>query len=69
MPVSAAKSFVDLSAAIWRKSSYSGSASDDGCVEVAFAGPAVAVRDSKAPGSGALVLPAPAWARFVAGMR
>jgi hypothetical protein len=33
--------------ATWRKSSRSGSGSGNNCVEVAFAGPAVAVRDSK----------------------
>lgn len=53
---------MDLSNAQWRKSSYSsGSGSNGDCVEVALASPAVAVRDSKAPAAGALILPADAW--------
>ena len=59
----------DLSAAVWRKSSYS---NQDGgnCVEVAdsFTG-VVPVRDSKDPDGPALVFPAAAWAAFVAGVR
>lgn len=59
----------DLSAAAWRKSSYSNQDGGD-CVEVAggFAG-VVPVRDSKDPGGPALVFPAAAWAAFVAGVR
>lgn len=59
----------DLSAAVWRKSSYSNQDGGD-CVEVAggFAG-VVPVRDSKDPGGPALVFPAAAWAAFVAGVR
>ncbi|TDC74623.1 DUF397 domain-containing protein [Streptomyces hainanensis] len=55
----------DLSRAAWRKSSYS-DGGDDNCVEVAdgFTG-VVPVRDSKNPGP-ALVVPADAWAAFVA---
>jgi hypothetical protein len=34
---------------IWRKSSRSGSGDNDACVEVAFSGPRVAIRDSKNP--------------------
>jgi hypothetical protein len=37
----------DLATARWRKSSYSDASNT--CVEVAFAGPAVALRDSKNP--------------------
>ncbi|GAA1976127.1 DUF397 domain-containing protein [Amycolatopsis minnesotensis] len=47
----------------WRKSSYSNSSAN--CVEVAFVAAAVGVRDSKAPTSPALVLPALAWQGFV----
>lgn len=50
----------------WRKSSYSGGASNDDCVEVAFTGEAVATRDSKAPAAGALVVPPAAWTSFLA---
>jgi hypothetical protein len=57
---------VDSSELVWRKSSYSGATgTNDACVEVAFAGPAVAVRDSKKPGAGVLVVPAPAFASLV----
>ncbi|WP_158887068.1 DUF397 domain-containing protein [Amycolatopsis anabasis] len=56
----------DLTTAVWRKSSRSSAISDqDECVEVAFVEPAVAVRDSKRPEGGALVLPAAAWRHFV----
>ncbi|MEU4444186.1 DUF397 domain-containing protein [Actinosynnema sp. NPDC050801] len=50
---------------VWRKSGRSGGGSGGNCVEVAFAGPAVGVRDSKKPDAGALVFPASAWQRFV----
>jgi hypothetical protein len=50
-------STVDLAGARWRKSSFSGGEAGSECVEVAFAGPAAALRDSKNPGGPALVLP------------
>jgi hypothetical protein len=55
-----------MSAAIWRKSSYS-SNSNDACVEVAtnLPGTVVPVRDSKAPDGPALTFPASAWTSFV----
>ncbi|MFI2030869.1 DUF397 domain-containing protein [Streptomyces buecherae] len=59
----------DLSAAMWRKSSYSG---DNGgnCVEVAPGFPGVVpVRDSKDPDGPALAFDASAWAAFVAGVK
>ncbi|WEV27600.1 DUF397 domain-containing protein [Streptomyces sp. 71268] len=59
----------DLSAAMWRKSSYSG---DNGgnCVEVAPGFPGVVpVRDSKDPGGPALAFDASAWSAFVAGVK
>ncbi|TMR40738.1 DUF397 domain-containing protein [Actinomadura geliboluensis] len=40
----------------WRKSSYSGSANDDVCVELGRLAPGVGVRDSKNPGGGHLTL-------------
>lgn len=56
---------VELSAATWRKSSYS-NADGGNCVEVADGFPGVLpVRDSKCPEGPALVVPAPAWADFV----
>jgi hypothetical protein len=59
----------DLSAAVWRKSSYSNG--DGGtCVEVADGSPGVVpVRDSKDPHGPALVFPAAAWAAFIAGVK
>ncbi|MET7601853.1 DUF397 domain-containing protein [Streptomyces avermitilis] len=56
---------LDLSTAVWRKSSYSdGGASN--CVEVADDYPGlVPVRDSKAPQGPALVFGAEPWAAFV----
>ncbi|MEC3981129.1 DUF397 domain-containing protein [Amycolatopsis sp. H20-H5] len=60
-------STVDLASARWRKSSHSGGDGHDGnCVEVAQTPGAVAIRDSKSPASGALVIPAPAWRQLVA---
>ena|GEM_PF-1883945 len=56
---------VDLSTAVWRKSSRSGNAgSGDNCVELAHVDTAVALRDSKAPTDGALVLDAHTWSGF-----
>ncbi|MFF3514731.1 DUF397 domain-containing protein [Streptomyces sp. NPDC002573] len=60
---------IDLSAATWRKSSYSNS--DGGqCVEVAQNLPSVVpVRDSKVPARGTLVFGAAAWVAFVEAVR
>ncbi|WP_406312697.1 DUF397 domain-containing protein [Streptosporangium sp. NBC_01639] len=60
---------MDLSAAIWRKSSRS---SDNGgqCIEVASNLPgAVAVRDSKNPDGPALLFTPAEWRSFVGGIR
>jgi hypothetical protein len=56
---------IDLSAASWRKSSYSNSDGGE-CVEVSddFAA-AVPVRDSKVPHGPVLVFPAGGWISFV----
>lgn len=61
----------DLSNARWRKSSYSGGDGGEACVEVADGIPgAVPVRDSKlASDSPVLLIPAPAWDRFVTSLR
>ncbi|MEW1718431.1 DUF397 domain-containing protein [Streptomyces sp. NPDC093109] len=58
-----------LSAAVWRKSSYSNGQSGD-CVEVADGFPGdVPVRDSKAPAGPALLFPATAWAAFLRNLK
>jgi Domain of unknown function (DUF397) len=58
-----------ITAAIWRKSSYS-SGNGGQCVEVASNLPGVvAVRDSKDPDGPALVLPPQAFAAFTAAIR
>jgi hypothetical protein len=58
-------STVDFFSLTWHKSSRSGTGSSGACVEVAFAGPAVAVRDSKSPGVGVLAFPAVSWRSFL----
>ncbi|MFF4057450.1 DUF397 domain-containing protein [Streptomyces sp. NPDC001668] len=56
---------IDLSDALWRKSSYSNGDGGD-CVEVADNIPGlVPVHDSKVPDGPALLLTAGAWAPFV----
>ena len=60
---------MDLSTAIWRKSTRS---SDNGglCVEVATNLPGVvAIRDSKNPHAPALIIPKQAWADFLTRVR
>jgi len=61
---------VDLSGAVWRKSSFSGSdANGSGCVEVAFlADGQVAVRDTKDRSLPAHLFTAVEWTAFVAGV-
>ncbi|HEV2781957.1 MAG TPA: DUF397 domain-containing protein [Actinophytocola sp.] len=58
-------STVDISRLVWRKSRRSGQGNESNCVEVAFAGVAVAVRDSKSPKAGALAFPSASWHRFL----
>ena len=57
-----------MTGAKWRTSSYSG---DNGgnCVEVAAIAKAIAVRDSKDPNGGQLVLSPQRWHRFTAEVR
>ncbi|MFD0687748.1 DUF397 domain-containing protein [Actinomadura fibrosa] len=58
----------ELTGAVWRKSSHSGSG--DQCVEVAsLSGDLHAVRDSKDPGGPALVLTPAAWRTFLTSIR
>jgi Domain of unknown function (DUF397) len=60
---------MELSGAVWRKSSYSGG-NGGGCVEVARNLPGlVAVRDSKDRGGPALSFTLAGWAAFTAGVR
>jgi hypothetical protein len=58
---------INLSHAVWRKSSRSGS--DDNCVEVAGLPGVVAVRDSKNPDGGELLFPPDAFARALAAVK
>ncbi|MFF8607860.1 DUF397 domain-containing protein [Streptomyces sp. NPDC015346] len=59
------RSQIDLSAATWRRSSYSNTSGGD-CLEVADGHPdLVPVRDSKRPHGPVLLLPAAAWTPFV----
>jgi Domain of unknown function (DUF397) len=59
---------VDLSGARWLTSSRSGMACDN-CVEVAFVGDAIAVRDSKNPDGPTLIFTAAEWDAFVGGAK
>jgi hypothetical protein len=64
-----AKGFrLDLSGAQWFKSTRSGPNSDN-CVEVAFVGEAIAVRDSKNPHGPALIFTPAEWDAFVGGAK
>ncbi|WP_370412695.1 DUF397 domain-containing protein [Streptomyces fradiae] len=59
----------DFASAAWRKSSYSNGSGGD-CVEVLDNVPGVVpVRDSKNPTGPALVVPAAAWAAFIADVK
>ncbi|GHC58673.1 DUF397 domain-containing protein [Streptomyces cinnamoneus] len=59
----------DLSAAVWRKSTYSDGQED--CLEVADNIPTglIPVRDSKNPAGPALLIEAGAWSAFVASLK
>lgn len=60
----------DLSAATWRKSSFSGGADPDSCVEVADGYHGVQpVRDSKDPEGPALIFGTDAWTTFIADVK
>ncbi|GAA2269802.1 hypothetical protein GCM10010145_00140 [Streptomyces ruber] len=55
----------DLSAAVWRKSSYSDGGANN-CVEVSDGHPGIVpVRDSKVPGAPPLIFPTASWSAFV----
>jgi Domain of unknown function (DUF397) len=59
---------VDTAAAAWRKSSRSGPWTDN-CVEVAFVGDSILVRDSKNPSGAVLVFTPNEWDAFVNGAK
>ncbi|SFY29167.1 DUF397 domain-containing protein [Streptomyces atratus] len=57
----------DLSAANWKKSSFS--SGGDNCVEVAFAGGVTGIRDSKVAQCPVLAVTADAFAAFLGGVK
>lgn len=59
---------VDLSHAVWRKSSRSGTGSNSACVEITHVGPVAAVRNSKNTAGPLLAFPSPTWASFLANL-
>lgn len=59
---------VELSRAVWRKSSQSGPNCDN-CVEVAFVDDAILLRDSKHPDGSVLVFTQAEWDAFVGGAK
>lgn len=62
------KGAADIAAAAWRKSSRSGPWTDN-CVEVAFVGDSILVRDSKNPSGAVLVFTPSEWDAFVNGAK
>ncbi|MBL1115898.1 DUF397 domain-containing protein [Streptomyces sp. 110] len=59
----------DVSAAVWRKSSYSNGDGGD-CVEVADNLPGIVpVRDSKDPDGPTLIFPSDSWSTFIASLK
>ncbi len=61
---------VDLSRAVWRKSSRSGlNGGTDQCVEVAALGDRAAVRDSKQPNGAVLLLTSTELAAWISGVK
>jgi hypothetical protein len=58
----------NLTHTVWRKSSRSGGENGN-CIEVTFAQPAVAIRDSKNPNGPTLVLPTAGWDAFQHGVK
>jgi Domain of unknown function (DUF397) len=54
---------MDMSSAVWRKSSYSG-ANGGNCIEIAAAARTVVVRDSKEPDGPVLAFGPNVWQRF-----
>jgi hypothetical protein len=59
---------VDLSRAVWRRSSTSGPDCDN-CVEIAFVDEAIAIRDSRHPEGPVLLFTQAEWDAFVGGAK
>jgi hypothetical protein len=59
---------IDLSRAVWRKSTRSGPWTDN-CVEVAFIDDVIAVRDSKNPTDKPLIFTSAEWDAFIGGAK
>ncbi|MCG5211698.1 DUF397 domain-containing protein [Streptosporangium sp. KLBMP 9127] len=57
----------DFSSSDWYKSTHSGNGGN--CVEVAQAGTAIGVRDSKDPSGPVLAFTGPEWSAFVRGVK
>ncbi|MER6424222.1 DUF397 domain-containing protein [Streptomyces sp. NPDC001137] len=53
----------------WRKSSYSGGADGNNCVEIAHLHGRVAIRDSKAPANGTLSIPVGLFTAFISNLK
>ncbi|MFC8849287.1 MULTISPECIES: DUF397 domain-containing protein [unclassified Micromonospora] len=60
---------MELRDAAWRKSTRSSGGGNNDCVEVADAGDAIAVRDSKDPAGAVLAFSRAAWHAFVEGAK
>jgi hypothetical protein len=58
-------STVDLTGAVWRKSSRSSGGNNDNCVELANVADVVAMRDSKNPAGPVLAWPSATWHGFL----
>lgn len=53
----------------WRKSSHSGAGDDRSCVELAALDTGIAIRDSKSPNTGYLVVPRDRFQRMISRIR
>ena len=58
---------LDLTDAVWKKSTYSGG--NGSCVEIADLGEHVAVRDSKDKAGPKLIFPREVWGAFIAELK
>ncbi|MGW1792064.1 DUF397 domain-containing protein [Streptomyces tubercidicus] len=64
-----ASNHIDLSTAVWRKSSFTNGSGGD-CVEVVDNLPGIVpVRDSKDPHGPAIIFPTAAWSSFVTAVK